>query len=570
MGRILLVLLLFYFHVNSSTYSPHSSAPLCLPEESSVLLQLKNTLSLDSKVSDSCNSTSPAKTNSWNETTNCCLWEGVTCDNDTAHVIALDLSCSWLVGSLPPNITLVNLVHLDLSSNTLSGVITSELLAELKSLETLDLSNNNLTGEIPAFLCRMGSLEVLDLSINNLGGNIPTCLGSAYQRRLSTIDIQMNKFQGKFPDFASEYLQILALNDNQFEGLLPRSLAKCTSLAFLNVANNTLNDTFPHWLGSLPDLKVLVLRSNRFHGGLIENEIASYSFSSLEVIDLSENMFTGSLPTIFFQNLTAMKSGSIPSPPAPPVTEAASNPNAPVFNCSVGNLYRSCMPDPIYWNYVEVVIKRFPQKLRVSNSLKYRFTIIDFSKNRFDGRIPEVLGELDSLKVLNLSSNHLTGSIPPLLVHMAAIESLDLSSNNLGGQIPPDLVYLASLAVLNLSHNNLVGPIPQGMQFNTFDIDSYSGNPGLWDCPLPIKCKRFPQPPPDPPRITDQDEEDDSQISFSWKAAMMGYGSGVVLGLSMGYIVFTTGRPWWIVRKIERDWQKNVTNWIRRLQGRRK
>ena len=33
---------------------------------------------------------------------------------------------------------------------------------------------------------------------------------------------------------------------------------------------------------------------------------------------------------------------------------------------------------------------------------------------------------------------------------------------------------------------------------------------------------------------------------------MMGYGSGLVIGLSMGYIVFSTGNPRWFVSRVER------------------
>ena len=43
---------------------------------------------------------------------------------------------------------------------------------------------------------------------------------------------------------------------------------------------------------------------------------------------------------------------------------------------------------------------------------------------------------------------------------------------------------------------------------------------------------------------------------------MMGYGSGLVIGLSMGYIVFTTGKPWWFGSMIERN--------VIKLTGRRR
>ncbi|GMJ15299.1 hypothetical protein HRI_005199100 [Hibiscus trionum] len=56
-----------------------------------------------------------------------------------------------------------------------------------------------------------------------------------------------------------------------------------------------------------------------------------------------------------------------------------------------------------------------------------------------------------------------------------------------------------------------------------------------------------------------------SAMAFIWKPVIMGYGCGVVLGLSTEYIVFTTGRPWWFVRMVERDWQRNFKRWIHRI-----
>lgn len=57
---------------------------------------------------------------SWKKDTNCCLWDGVTCNKATGNVISLDLSCSWLRGNIPSNTSLFHLLHLqtlDLSDN---------------------------------------------------------------------------------------------------------------------------------------------------------------------------------------------------------------------------------------------------------------------------------------------------------------------------------------------------------------------------------------------------------------------------------------------------------------------
>jgi Leucine-rich repeat (LRR) protein len=57
------------------------------------------------------------------------------------------------------------------------------------------------------------------------------------------------------------------------------------------------------------------------------------------------------------------------------------------------------------------------------------FTAIDLSKNMLEGEIPNVIGELNSLKGHNLSHNGITGSIPQSLSDLRNLEWLDLSAN---------------------------------------------------------------------------------------------------------------------------------------------
>lgn len=54
---------------------------------------------------------------------------------------------------------------------------------------------------------------------------------------------------------------------------------------------------------------------------------------------------------------------------------------------------------------------------------------------------------------------------------------------------------------------------------------------------------------PQPPSTLEDDEE--SSNGFSWKVVLIGYGCGVVLGVMMGYLVFSTGKPQWLVRIVE-------------------
>ena len=73
----------------------------------------------------------------------CCLWDGVECDEDTGHVIELDLNASCLYGSIDSNSSLFRLVQ----------------------LQKLNLANNDFgSSQIPSALGNLSELTALELS----------------------------------------------------------------------------------------------------------------------------------------------------------------------------------------------------------------------------------------------------------------------------------------------------------------------------------------------------------------------------------------------------------------------
>ncbi|EES03229.2 hypothetical protein SORBI_3003G210500 [Sorghum bicolor] len=90
------------------------------------------------------------------------------------YMVNLDLSCNNLTGEIPEEIcTLVALNNLNLSWNALSGEIPRKV-GDLAQVESLDLSHNELSGEIPTSLSALTYLSHLNLSYNNLSGKIPS------------------------------------------------------------------------------------------------------------------------------------------------------------------------------------------------------------------------------------------------------------------------------------------------------------------------------------------------------------------------------------------------------------
>ncbi|GMJ05207.1 receptor like protein 20 [Hibiscus trionum] len=400
-------------------------------------------------------------------------------------------------------------------------------VGELINLVSLDLSANNLSGDIPRSLEQLRYLEYFNVSFNRLDGKILDGWSFGNWKNIANLDFSGNNFSGAMPDRICDLnsgLRYLGLNDNQLEGALPLSLINCTDLVILNVAKNRLSDTFPHWLGALPKLRVLVLSSNRFHGS-IQDSIATSFFTKLQMLDLSSNAFTGLLPTNFFHNLKAL----------------------------------SEVVEYEYDNYrysVNVTIRGLELPFTITVAIPV-FTCIDLSNNGFHGEIPEAVGELSMLLALNLSHNSLTGPIPTSFGDLAALESLDLSFNKLSGSIPSQLTSLTFLEVLRFQNNNLVGHIPRGKQFETFENKSYAGNLDLCGFPLSKECSNG-----EGSETEKHDQVNGKGMAFIWKVVLMGYGSGLVFGISMAYVVFTTGRPWWLVRMIERDLKEKIRSWI--------
>jgi Leucine-rich repeat (LRR) protein len=542
----------------------------------------------------------------------------------------LSLYNNRLYGSIPKSISnLVSLNTLDISSNNLSGMVEFDMFSKLNQLGFLDLSYNNLSLSItnnlkytfptlqylnlascnltkfPDFLRMSKVLQTLDLSNNriygqisdwmfemedlrflNLSHNSLLSMESLPRKNLVYLNLHANMLQGRLL-VPPPSIGVFLISNNYLIGEIPSSICNLSSLQVLDLSRNNLSGMIPQCLGNLSDsLSVVDFRKNNFHGTIPKkfakcNSLRTLVFNGnqlegllpqslvnctkLEVLDLGNNKLNDSFPywleALPKLQVLVLRSNRFSGPIGGFKTNS-SFPMLRIIDLS-HNEFIGVLPTKFFEDLKAIkTAKESEVKPWKGNDLKLEriltiFTTMDLSSNKFYGQIPQVIGTLKFLRELNLSHNSLTSHIPSSLANLSVLESLDLSSNMLNGSIPKQWTSLTFLAVLNLSQNQLIGPVPQGSQFNTFRNDSYIGNIGLCGFPLSKKCKT--DEPPPPPSIVKEDNDSIFTSGFGRKAVLMGYGFGFMFGSTMGYLMLKIGKPELLIRLIDGEWHNQGT-----------
>ncbi|XP_017632357.2 receptor-like protein EIX2 [Gossypium arboreum] len=366
----------------------------------------------------------------------------------------LNLSSNQLRGEIS-YLNVSNFV--DLSSNRFIG----PLPRVLPTLLVLILSNNSFSGSLFELLCNSSSrkwMVVLYIDKNLISGNIPDCWN--HWQGLDLLNLGSNNLTGKIsPSLWHLNLTMLNLRNNRMFGELPSTLQNSLHLVMLDLSENHFSGSIPAWIGDkLSNLAILSLRSNNFDGH-IPHKICDLQF--LQNLDLAHNNISGVIPKCF-NNLSAMAT--------------TNKTNNFVFATFV-------VADFFFLNALLVLKGREDEY----GSTLGLVTSMDLSANSLTGEIPKEIGSLVGLLSLNFSGNLLIGNIPDNIGNMELMESLDLSMNRLNGEIPPSFSNLNFLNHFNVSYNNLTGQIPTSTQLQSFDNLSYMGN-HLCGPPLTKNC----------------------------------------------------------------------------------
>ena len=181
--------------------------------------------------------------------------------------LVINLSSNKLEGEIPR--FLFKAAHLDLSKNFFSKQVRSLCTTTNGNFNFLDLSNNQLSGELLDCWMHFEGLKILNLANNQFHGKIPSSVGSLLG--IETLDLSNNNFSGK----------------------LPLSLKNCTKLGIMSLQYSNLLGEIPMWLGSNhPNLIVLLLQSNRFFGSIPSHLC---HLTHLQVLGLALNQISGSI-----------------------------------------------------------------------------------------------------------------------------------------------------------------------------------------------------------------------------------------------------------------------------------
>lgn len=129
-----------------------------------------------------------------------------------------------------------------LENLNLTGYLDPKILNQLDQIRVLSFKSNSLSGPIPD-LSALVNLKSIFLNNNNFSGGFPASIAGLH--RVKVIVLSGNRLSGNIPTslLNVQHLYMLYLQDNSFTGHMP-SLNQ-NSLRYLNVSNNQLSGMIP-------------------------------------------------------------------------------------------------------------------------------------------------------------------------------------------------------------------------------------------------------------------------------------------------------------------------------------
>nr|KJB28127.1 hypothetical protein B456_005G028700 [Gossypium raimondii] len=389
----------------SSFSPPQTHLPMqCLDDRRSPLLQLQHHLYYAPHFTFS------SKFDLWDVNTDCCSWEGVTCDA-YGHVVGIDLSYKNLSGSFHSIFDLHHLQHLNLAGNNFNATLFSHGFDKLQNLTHLNLSRSCFHGQIPMNISHLKRLVSLNLSYQD------DCYWrNGYNYNSATLKLEK-------PNFKTFIKNLKFLTELYLDGVdISTQGTKWCETTYL----------------VLPNLHVLSLSSCSLKGPLCSS-LSRLSFLSKLILDWNPISY---LPPNFLEISSRLVSLSL-------------------RNCNLSGHFPT-----------EILLLPKIQSIDISFNPQLMGQLPEFPANNalqslslydtnFSGKLPESIGNLKFLTNLELSYCNFFGPIPSSIANLSHLVNLDLSSNKLSGSIHSSLFTLPSLRILYLGENQLVGKIDE-------------------------------------------------------------------------------------------------------------
>uniref|UniRef100_A0ACD5U8L7 Uncharacterized protein n=1 Tax=Avena sativa TaxID=4498 RepID=A0ACD5U8L7_AVESA len=218
----------------------------------------------------------------------------------------LDFSSNRLTGTLPPELCaggkLQTLIAL---GNSLFGAI-PDSLGKCRSLTRVRLGENFLNGSIPGGLFELPNLSQVELQDNLLSGGFPDVMGTG-ALNLGGISLSNNQLTGALPASIGSFsgLQKLLLDQNAFTGAIPPEIGRLQQLSKADLSGNSFDGGVPLEIGKCRLLTYLDVSRNNLSGDIPP---AISGMGILNYLNLSRNQLSGEIPATIaaMQSLTAV------------------------------------------------------------------------------------------------------------------------------------------------------------------------------------------------------------------------------------------------------------------------
>ncbi|PRP86395.1 CLL6 clavata1-like receptor S/T protein kinase protein, partial [Planoprotostelium fungivorum] len=341
-----------------------------------------------------------------------------------------------------------NIEVLRLSGCNLSGIVevSSSTLA-MPYLQTIDLSNNNFIRQLPFWMGYCPNVINVNMSNNHF---TELAISWAIMSKLEVLDLSHNEIAGEITNAVAiwPYMQVLLLDDNQLSGPIPTEMGNLTRLTRLGLSRNNLYAENLNFLSSMRQLEKLDLSHNQ-----IMSELPDSMSDSLTYVDLSHNVLWGHVNTSIFnlRHLDTMDlsnnrlSGAVETFRGDPKYIDLSNNTFMGDVNFVGNLLSIV--------YLNISGNQFTGPMP-SLANRQKLETVDISSNQLSGQLPDFTG-ISDLRYLNASNNMFSGAVPSFS-QSQSLSQFDVSYNNI--TLAREASFNKS-ASCSTSHNPLRCPV---------------------------------------------------------------------------------------------------------------